>query len=59
MLGFSASNPTSPTLERTLRNVAPHKLDHLSFVDTELGLYGFKRGAVFPSHFDDAADIGF
>ena len=59
MLGLATGHPRAPALERASRNVGSHDLDHLLLGQTKLGSNGFKGRAIFPSHFNDAADVGF
>ncbi len=36
-----------------------HEVDHPGLVQAELRFNGFKSSAVFPSHLDNARDVGF
>ena len=57
VFGFSHSDSSAPALEGTGADVAQHDFNDLRRGYRELGGNGFERGAIFPSHFNDSADV--
>lgn len=59
MFGAAAAYPLSPHFETRRLHVAAHEGPDFIFFEPELKLNGFKRGAVFPGHFNDAGNVAF
>lgn len=58
-LGNALIHAFSPEVETRALELASHQGDNLGFADVKLGFYGFKRGTVFPSHFNDPVCLDF
>jgi hypothetical protein len=59
MFGHAARHSFAPHPERRWLHMAAHEVDYPGLVQAELRFNGFKGSAVFPSHLDDAGDVGF
>ena len=59
MFGFAASYAFAPALKGTGGDIAAHDLYYFILRHMKLRLYGLERRAVFPRHFNDAADLAF
>ena len=57
VLGHPAPHALAPHGKRAALDLRAHEIHHGRFIQTKLQLYGLKRRAVFPRHFDDAGNI--
>lgn len=57
MLGFAPGHARPPTPEGPSRNIAAHDFNDVGFGHTELIVNRLEGRAIFPSHFNDSADI--
>ena len=59
VFGFAASYALAPALKGSGGDITAHDLYYFILRHLKLRLYGLERCAVFPSHFNDAADLAF
>jgi hypothetical protein len=57
VFGCAALHPLPPLLPSRPGELAAHEDNHFAFPQPELHLDGFKRGTVFPSHFNGPINL--
>jgi hypothetical protein len=58
-LGYALVHAFAPEVETRALELASHQGNNLGFADVKLGFDRLKRGAVFPSHFNDPVCLDF
>lgn len=57
LLTYAAVDTLSPKIEAASFKLPTHNAYDFRLRNAKLHLDGFKRGAVFPCHFDDAVEV--